>query len=56
MVSSATDVKLTRRRVPAIAAKLLSSRKATGFPARLDVCDVATGTLIAALVVIALVT
>jgi hypothetical protein len=56
MVSSATDLKLTRRRIPAIAAKLLSSRKATGFPARLDVSDVATGTLIAALVVIALVT
>ena len=56
MVSSATDVKLTRRRIPAIAAKLLSSGKATRFPARLDVCDVATGTLIAALVVIALVT
>jgi hypothetical protein len=51
-----TEMKLTGAGIPGIAAKSLSWRKAMSWIARFDACDIATVTVLAALVVIGLCT
>ena len=54
MVSSATEVKSTGKRIPGIAAKALPSTKVMRFLARFDAHDMAVVALIAGLVILAL--